>query len=193
MEEEVSILAKFGKKVHLESLKDGQLYFNPIQKYRNDVTDWRGDRNEGVIPIDPSKISIKNEEGKDIFIDLCIPRPTRISQFLLGDEGTFIFCSTVITKDILKVKNKNKYVLKDKFKKAIQYFGDYVLIFDGREIIEHLNCLYKKNEIAFGYKAGPIIYRDLGNFSENSNYKTAYNITESVYHRYVIKDLSYIN
>jgi len=52
----------------LELIKEGQLYFNPIQKYRDDGTDWRGDKNEGIILIDPCKTSIKNSEEKIVLL-----------------------------------------------------------------------------------------------------------------------------
>ena len=40
------ILAKFGKKEHLEQLKEGNIFFNAIQTYRDDGTDYRGDKME---------------------------------------------------------------------------------------------------------------------------------------------------
>ena len=37
------LMAKYGKKEHLEELKNGKIFFNAIKKYRNDGTDYRGD------------------------------------------------------------------------------------------------------------------------------------------------------
>ena len=34
---------KFGQKEHLTKLKDGEVFFNSINKYREDGTNYRGD------------------------------------------------------------------------------------------------------------------------------------------------------
>lgn len=195
MNKEPFLLAKFGEKEHLELIKEGHLYFNPIQKYRDDGTDWRGDKNEGTIPIDPCKISIKNSEGKDIFIDLGIPRPTKVSEFIQGDENTFIFCSAMITQNILILRDghNKEYILNETFKKSIQNFGEYVLIFNPYEILGRLRTVRSKHKPEFAYRSGSIIYRDLQDFSERGDYSTAYNISNSVYDRYFVKDISYKN
>lgn len=179
----------------MESIKNGQLYFNPIQRYRDDGTDFRGDRNEGVIPIDPSKISIRNIEGKDWFTDLRIPRPASIMDSVQNDEDTFIFCSTIVSKDILvpHEKGSNTFVFSEVFKNSIQNFGDYVLLFNSAEIHNRLQTVQKIIEPRFGYMSGPIIYRDLNDFSETGNYFKAYNVSNSPYDRYFVKDLRYKN
>lgn len=195
MKKEPFLLAKFGKKEHLELIKEGQLYFNPIQKYRDDGTDWRGDKNEGIIPIDPCKISIKNSEGKDFFTDLVIPHPTKVSESIQGDKNTFIFCSAMITQDILILRDghNNEYILNETFKNVIRNFGKYVLIFNPYEILGRLRTVRSKYSPEFGHISGPIIYRDLEDFSERGDYSTAYNISNNSYDRYFVKDISYKN
>lgn len=59
---------KFGKKEHLEELKNGRIFFNAVKKYRNDGTDYRGDSMEGKIPLDPLYIKILDEGGKTFLI-----------------------------------------------------------------------------------------------------------------------------
>ena len=187
------LLAKFGKKEHLESIKNGNLYFNPIEKYRTDGTDFRGDKNEGIMPIDPSKISIRDKNGNDWFEDLGIPRPISFTQSIHNDENTFIFCASIISKNILVKPDDSTemYVLSEKYKESIKNFGDYVLIFNSIEICNRLSKLLKTFEPQFGYKSGPIIYRDLTDFSDAGNYTKAYNITGSAYDRYFVKNQSY--
>jgi len=187
-------LAKFGKKEHLESLKKGLLYFNPIQKYRDDGTDFRGDPNEGVIPIDPSRISIKDSKGRDWFNDLGIPRPTSVMKQAQNDSNTFIFCSAIISKNVLiPHEDKINSVLCETFKNAIRKFGEYVLLFNSYEIITRLIKVQKTFEPRFGYMSGPIIYRDLADFSEIGDYHKAYRISSSFYDRYFVKDSMYKN
>lgn len=196
MPENNLLLVKFGGKKHLELLKEGCLYSNPIQKYRNDGTVFRGDKNEGIVPIDPSKISIKDKDGKEWFTDLMLPRPTSVLQSIQGDENTFIFCSAMITKDILITsceEKSNPLVFCDEFKKAVQPFGDYALIFSAAEICGRLTEAKKIAPYPLGYISGPIIYRDLNDFSEASKYHTAYNVSGSEYDRYFVKNLSYRN
>ncbi|GEM_PF-1292850 len=195
MKKATFLIAKFGKKEHLELIKEGRLYFNPIKKYRDDGTDWRGDKNEGIRPINPCEISIKDNEGKDFFTDLGIPRPTKVSESIQGDENTFIFCSAMITQDVLILRDgySNEYILNETFKNAIHNFGEYVLFFNPYEILERLRSVRLKHESEFGYISGPIIYRDLEDFSEIGDYSTAYNISNSFYDRYFVKDISYRN
>lgn len=58
------LIAKFGNKEHLEQLQNGNIFFNAIQAYRNDGTDYRGDSMEGKIPINPNKIKIFDRKVK---------------------------------------------------------------------------------------------------------------------------------
>ena len=82
-------LVKYGKKEHLEELKNGRIFFNAIKKYRNDGTEYRGDSMEGRIPIDPSTIAIYDKDGKNIFDYL--PRPDTVTQMLYNDENFLMF------------------------------------------------------------------------------------------------------
>ena len=49
------LLIKFGKKEHLEQLKNGIVHFSPIELFQEDPTDFRGDKMEGKHYIDTSK------------------------------------------------------------------------------------------------------------------------------------------
>jgi hypothetical protein len=173
----------------------GNLYFNPIQKYRNDGTVFRGDKYEGMIPIDPQKISIRNADGKEWFTDLGLPRPSRITQVLKDDHQTFIFCVAVISMDILKEKERgsNTYVFNEAFKNTMRDFGDYALIFCSEELIERLENARKTHVPEFVSMSGPIIYRDLNDFSDAGSFHTAYRVSKSKYDPYFVKDNKYKN
>ena len=58
------MLIKFGKKEHLEQLKNGIVHFSPIELFQEDPTDFRGDKMEGKHDIDTSKPVLIN--GTDI-------------------------------------------------------------------------------------------------------------------------------
>lgn len=58
------LLIKFGKKEHLEQLKNGIVHFSPIELFQEDPTDFRGDKMEGKHYIDTSKPFLIN--GTDI-------------------------------------------------------------------------------------------------------------------------------
>ena len=47
----MEFLLKFGKKEHLEQLKNGIVHFSPIELFQEDVTAFRGDKMEGSTSI----------------------------------------------------------------------------------------------------------------------------------------------
>lgn len=49
------VLIKFGEKEHLQMLKEGSVHFNPLSRFREDTTLFRGDELEGKYIIDTSK------------------------------------------------------------------------------------------------------------------------------------------
>ncbi|MNI80568.1 hypothetical protein D3C73_1371050 [compost metagenome] len=70
-------------------LSDGYVYFNPISRYRNDTSNYRGDKNEGKIPIDPMFIKMFDKNGKNIFEKL--PRPDDVKLTHVNDDEILIF------------------------------------------------------------------------------------------------------
>jgi len=170
------LLAKFGQKEHLESLANGIVYLNPISKYRNDTTNYRGDNNEGAIPIDPSEIKIFDEAGKNLFDK--IPRPTYAKQTRVGDDSMLMFCASMITMKVLHNLNES-YVFTNDYKSSIREFGEYVLLFHSEELLALLRNSQKSANPPFGFDSGPIIYRDLNDFSKDGDYYSAYRATGS--------------
>lgn len=178
------LLAKFGKQEHLEMLANGVVYLNPVSKYRNDTTIFRGDRYEGLVPINPFSLKIFDKSGKDIFED--IPQPTTVMKSIVGDDSVLLFCASMITIDILHYKNRG-YVFNDDYKLAVKEFGEYVLLFNSEELLEQLRKKQKCANPQFGFISGSIIYRDLNDFSQTSSYLNSYNTTGSVYDSYFVK------
>ena len=125
-----TLLLKFGEREHMEQLKAGILYFSPVSKYRNDGTAYRGDINEGCVPIDPSSISIFSKDGEDLFADLrsqCISAKYSLE----NDDTLFMFCAAMITSSVLQLKNSinNEYIFRQDFRDEMKKFGNYVFLF----------------------------------------------------------------
>ncbi|NLF42765.1 MAG: hypothetical protein GX587_08725, partial [Bacteroidales bacterium] len=156
------LLAKYGKLEHLESLAAGHVHFNPISKYRSDSTAYRGDRNEGVIPIDPTTMKIFDPDGNNILEK--IPLPSSVRQSFVGDDSLLMFCASMITEKILQI-DCNHYVFKDEYKNSISEFGDHVLLFHSAEFLNLMRKTQQNATPKFGFVSGKVMYRDLDDFS----------------------------
>ena len=75
----------------MQQLSDGYMFFNIVQNYREDKSDYRGDSNEGKIPINPQKIELIMQNGENLF-DI-VPRPDTVMHSIVGDEKTLMFCA----------------------------------------------------------------------------------------------------
>ena len=176
------ILLKFGREDHLEALKAGLLYFNPVSKYRGDGTTFRGDKNEGKIPIDPSTFYIDGKNFSNLIVS--------VMQGFEGDGEIFMFCASLLTEEILLYQD-NEYMICDEFKKAIRPFGDYVFVVRHDELIYRLREARHTHVPKYGYRQSPILYRDLSRFDTDEyreSYKSMYNNT---YDRFFIKSIDY--
>lgn len=181
------LIAKFGSKNHLEQLQNGNIFFNTIQTYRNDGTDYRGDWMEGKIPLNPLTVKIQGEDGENIF--QTIPYPDKVTLSFLGDENLMMFCAAAITMEILENVRDNKWCFKEKFKSAIQNFGEYVLLLWSIELLEHIEYGSDLNGQRIVYDSRPVLYRNLGDFDNTEEYRK----TGSWLDRYFVKGLSYKN
>lgn len=181
------LIAKFGKREHLEQLLNGEIFFNNIQYFRDDGTDFRGDSMEGRIPIDPTKIQIFDKNGKGILES--VPYPTSVIESFLNDNDLLMFCAATITKDILEYQGNNTYCFKDEFKSAIREFGDYALLTNTSDLLDHIRAVTDESGQKIACDSGRIIYRDLSDFSDYSQYNT----TGSPLDRYFVKSIEYKN
>ena len=178
------ILIKCGKREYLEQLKNGRMFFNSIKNYRNDGTDYRGDKLEGVKLLDPGKISITLPDGTNLFDH--VRRPDQVSLSYKDDDDLLMFCAAKVTEKVMRTEDGNRWVLIDAFKNELKKFGDYAILLWSNEVLEHIvgSDQYQHNHLA--YSADSITYRDKQNYSE-----------EAVYHSgspldvYFTKDSSY--
>jgi len=183
-------LIKFGEKEHLEELKNGEMFFSSVKNYRGNLTEHRGDKYEGKRPIAPSTFEMYDESGKSLFES--IPRPSVIMTVSENDDYVPLFCAAMINDKVLYYINNKQKKLKSEFLDATSKFGDYALIFNPIEIINRLVDARKREGNKWGSTTGPIIYRDLKDFSNQQEYKKSYNTTGSFYDTFFVKDKSYM-
>ena len=181
------LIAKFGKEEHIKQLQKGKIFFNSIQKYRDDGTDYRGDSMEGRIPLNPNDIEIYDACGDRLFDT--IPRPDFVTQSVLDDDNLMMFCGSTITKSIMTEVDNNIWCFNDSYKQTMAKFGDYVMLFWSFELLEKIKTAVDCNGQNIGYDSGMILYRDLTDFSDTHEYR----ITGSPLDRYFVKSLSYID
>ena len=179
------LIAKFGKEEHIKQLQKGKIFFNSIQKYRDDGTDYRGDSMEGRIPLNPNDIEIYGACGERLFDT--IPRPDFVTQSVLNDENLMMFCASTITKNIMIEVGNNIWHFKDEYKKSMAMFGNYVMLFWSSELLNKIETSVDCNGQKIGYDSGMVLYRNLTDFDDTHEYR----ITGSPLDRYFVKSLSY--
>lgn len=177
------LIVKFGRKEHLESLQKGQIYFNPISKFRDDGTKYRGDSSEGTIPIDPSTIRINGHDFSDIILSA--------SKSNEGDDGLLMFCTAIINEKNLVLLD-GEFVFSEGFKKEMIQFGEYALLININEFAHKFTTKHKELRPLLSYRCEKITYRDLNSFHELKN-DNPYNKTNHVLDPYFVKSDKYAN
>lgn len=77
----MEFLLKFGKKEHLEQLKNGIVHFSPIELFQEDVTTFRGDKMEGKEYLNLSKPFVVNGVDISAYIEKQLFRVYRIVRY----------------------------------------------------------------------------------------------------------------
>ena len=148
------LLIKFGKKEHLEQLKNGIVHFSPIEQFQEDPTDFRGDKMEGKHHIDTSKPFLIN--GTDISM--------YIKEAVVSYELNCPVCSfsaSLLSYNNCHMVSEGEYAPNDDFIAEMKKFGDYFLVFNAFDFID---SLAKEFEITgCGYEYHPVVYIDKHN------------------------------
>ena len=148
------LLIKFGKKEHLEQLKNGIVHFSPIELFQEDPTDFRGDKMEGKHYIDTSKPFLIN--GTDISM--------YIKEAVVSYELNCPVCSfsaSLLSYNNCHMVSGGEYAPNDDFIAEMKKFGDYFLVFNAFDFID---SLAKEFEITgCGYEYHPVVYIDKHN------------------------------
>lgn len=179
------LIAKFGTEEHLKQLQRGEIFFNSINTYRNDGTDYRGDSMEGKVPINPKTIIIYDKDGNNIFDR--IPPPESVVQSFVDDDNLMMFCVSTITHNIMHEVEEGICKFNEDFINAVKDFGDYVLLLHTSELLEHIHTTSDPSGQKIGYDSGMILYRDLSDFEHTEEYRK----TGSILDIYFVKSNSY--
>lgn len=181
-------LVKFGTKEHLKQLADGYMFFNVVENYREDKSDYRGDINEGKIPVNPQKIELIMQNGGNLF-DI-VSRPDKVMRSVVGDEKTLLFCASKLDEKVFhKINDTNRRNLCDEFRHEVHKFGDYVLLITANELIYRMQ---KQVDHKFtGFLRGSVEYRDLKDFSEEQDFRKIYFPYDNFYDPFFVKDIKY--
>lgn len=151
------LLIKFGKKSHLEQLKNGIVHFCPLETFQNDPTAFRGDCMEGKLYIDPSKPFLIN--GTDISH---LIESVTLSYNMEFEDGTpcipLSFSASMLSKKNCHRIDNEIYVINDDYYEEMQQFGDSFLLFNAFEFTDKLRLEFQKSSSSFEYH--PITYID---------------------------------
>ena len=124
-------LLKVGKYEHLESLRQGNVHFNPLSFFREDGTKFRGDSMEGTYILDVSR---------GFYID-------GINLGKLGGHGTLthadsdnalIFCAAILDKESSWILPNNIIKLHDSFLSEMKKFGQHAIVFELEGFLQSL-------------------------------------------------------
>ena len=66
------LFIKFGKKEHLEQLRNGIVHFSTLKTFQKDPTSFRGDKMEGRLYIDPKQPMLVNGLDISSFMKECV-------------------------------------------------------------------------------------------------------------------------
>ena len=152
---------KFGKKEHLEQLKNGEVHFRPIETFQEDVTTFRGDAMEGKVYYDLRHPLIIN--GLDI-------SPFAKDVVMSYDMGGTIltFSAAILCKGNCHRLESGLYAPNESFIEEMRQFGDWFLLFSGYELITDLKAALKTKEASIAWH--PIHYCDKRNPDEVQKY-----------------------
>lgn len=150
------LLIKFGKREHLEQLRNGIVHFSRLESFQNDPTSFRGDKMEGKNYIDLSKPFLIN--GTDF--------SHYVKEATISYE--FVNCTVLsFSASVLSYKNchlisEGIYTPNDDFIAEMSQFGDYFLVF---EAIIFINSLRKTFEtVGCDWECHPMAYMDKHNY-----------------------------
>lgn len=188
MEENILYLAKFGTKEHLQQLADGHMFFNVVEKYREDKSNYRGDKNEGKIPVNSANLEIRTQDGINLFNG--IPRPSNVMLSYEEDEKVLLFCAAKLDEKVFYKVNSNERKLCKEFKKTISNFGEYVLLLTENELIYKMRK--RVDHLSSGFLRDSVKYRNSDDFSCEKNFREIYYPYGNEYDGFFVKDNKFL-
>ena len=160
------LLIKFGKREHLEQLKNGIVHFSKLEVFQMDPTAYRGDRMEGKDYLDPTKPLLIN--GLDI--SPYLKEATISHEF---EVPVLSFSASLLSQKNCHKISDDLYTLNDEFIAEMKQFGDHFLVFNAYEFIDALakKCCSSK----CGYEYHPMVYVDKHNYDQVREYYAGLN------------------
>lgn len=137
--EQPNLIIKVCEKAeHIRELHHGKVYFKSSGHFRKIDNDYRGDINDGKIPI----TNIKGLRLNGIEF----PPPDTCTFGFESDDNYPMFCASIITEDNLIKKAEQEYQFHPEFIKEISKFGKYVIIIDLDEFMKQVFEYCQKEE-----------------------------------------------
>ena len=145
------LFLKFGKKEHLQQLKDGIVHFRPLSSFVEDATCFRGDRLEGRLLIDLSHPFLVN--GVDFR-----PYVKEVISSYVGLESILSFSAAMLDYNNCHATEDGLFTPNDDFIAEMQQFGSYFLVFSADDFILAINEAIQGRKAHYMYR--PICYCD---------------------------------
>lgn len=179
----VTLLIKFGKKGHLEQLRNGIVHFSTLETFQKDPTTFRGDRLEGKLLLDPSK---------PLIIDGCDYSPyINIKEAAISWETNCpqlsIFASMLSKKNCYRLSD-GFYSINWDFVDEMRQFGEYYLIINAFEFIDAVTEELEKTQCYYEYHR--ITYIDKNNHQQMRYYFAGLSSERREFAHLFIKDTS---
>lgn len=173
------LFLKFGKKEHLQQLKEGIVHFRPLSSFIEDTSNFRGDRLEGSLLIDTSYPILIN--GFDI-----APYTKEAVQTFVGFDSILSFSIAKLDHTNCHAIKDGLFALNDDFIEEMKQFGSHVLIFSADDFIRGLTKAIEKHKCICAY--GPISYYDKTDHAKISKHFQSLADSENPYEYCFIKD-----
>lgn len=155
------LFLKFGKKEHLQQLKEGVVHFRPLSSFVGDSTCFRGDRLEGRLLLDLKHPFLIN--GVDF-----APYAKEIVLSYDGFDSILSFSAAMLNYDNCHITKDGLFTPNDDFIEEMAAVGDHVLIFRAEDFIWQLRERIKTNKCNCVYH--PIFYCDKTDHETISKY-----------------------
>ncbi len=139
------LIKVISKEEYAASISNGELYMNSTLYYSGLDDNFRGDKFDSAMPIDPSGLRIEkfnNEAKGDYFIDAEILNMTIRNE----NSNQPIFCCSMLNGESTFIK-ENKIYLRNDFYMEMKKFGNYFIIIDMKELLKKLYHFTTSNQL----------------------------------------------
>ena len=155
------LFIKFGKKEHLEQLRNGIVHFSTLKTFQKDPTSFRGDKMEGRLYIDPKQPMLVNGLDISSFMKECV-----ISYETNCPE--FSFSASILSRKNCHKCTDGLYTVNQEYLNEMRQFGECFLTINAFELIEALRTEFSNTGSGFEYH--PVVYINKTNYSKIQEY-----------------------